>query len=227
MITIRPSTIPDDATPSPGSAASDPEEHKKRIPLVWIPITLGVGLLIAAIYLRGRIVITRSHAKPAIAQVSAPVQVKPAEVKPLEAKPAEAKPAEVKPAEVKPAAVTPALSVAQPALAQRALAPPSSRDAEVPKFVGPELTLSAPADGIPMIEPHKGELYVQVGALNTAATLRMVQRMRNEKLDPHVAPGPKPELLRVLIGPFDTRDALNARKAQLESEGVDTFVRQY
>ncbi len=202
MITIRPSTIPDDATPSPASAASDPEEHKKRIPLVWIPITLGVGLLIAAIYLRGRIVITHSHAKPAIAQGTAPP-------------------------EIKQAAVRPAPVLAQPVLAQPALAQPPVKQAEAPKFVGPELTLTAPADGIPMIAPHKGEIYVQVGALNTPATLRMVQRMREEKLDPHVAPGPRPELLRVLIGPFDNRDALNARKAQLESEGVDTFVRQY
>jgi cell division septation protein DedD len=66
-----------------------------------------------------------------------------------------------------------------------------------------------------------------VGALNPKATQRLLARLRGEKLDPHVAPGPRPELLRVLIGPFDNRDALNERKAQLEAEGVDTFVRQY
>ena len=31
----------------------------------------------------------------------------------------------------------------------------------------------------------------------------------------------------VAPAPFDEREALNARKAQLESEGIDTFVRQY
>src|ERR1700722_18471172 len=87
MITIRPSTIPDDATASPANDAPDPEEHKKRIPLVWIPATLGVGLLIAALYLRGRIVLTHPPAKPAIIQQAAPV---PAPTRPAPAPPVEA-----------------------------------------------------------------------------------------------------------------------------------------
>ena len=78
-----------------------------------------------------------------------------------------------------------------------------------------------------MIEPQAGERYIQVGALNLEATRRLVQRLHENKLEPHVAPGPKPELLRILIGPFDDRDTLKEKKAQLESEGVDTFVRQY
>src|ERR1700733_6386558 len=77
MITIRPSTIPDDATSSPASDVSDLEDHKKRIPLVWIPATLGVGLLIAALYLRGRIVLTHPPAKPAVIQQAAPVPAPP------------------------------------------------------------------------------------------------------------------------------------------------------
>jgi cell division septation protein DedD len=197
MITIRPSTIPDDATSSPASDASDLEEHKKRIPLVWIPATLGVGLLIAALYLRGRIVLTHPPAKPAAVQQAAPV------------------PAPPRPAPV-PTVETPVLTATKPE-------PPPA-----PEFVGPQLPSIATGDyGIPTIAPLKGELYIQVGALNPAATLRMLARLRAEKLDPHVAPGPRPELLRVLIGPFDNRDALNERKAQLVAEGVDTFVRQY
>ena len=98
----------------------------------------------------------------------------------------------------------------------------------MPEFVGPQLPSIVTGDyGIPTITPHRGELYIQVGALNAEATRRLLARLRGEKLDPHVAPGPRPELLRVLIGPFDDRDALNERKAQLEAEGVDTFVRQY
>jgi cell division septation protein DedD len=78
-----------------------------------------------------------------------------------------------------------------------------------------------------MITPQTGEHYIQVGALDQEATRRFVQRLRKEKLDPHVATGPTPELMRVLIGPFDNRDALNERKAQLELEGMATFVREY
>ena len=192
MITIRPSTISDDATSSPASDASDMEDHKKRIPLVWIPATLGVGLLIAALYLRGRIVITHPPAKPTLVQQAAPVPV------PFQPRP------------------VPAQTVETP------VAPPA------PEFVGPQLPSIATGEyGIPTITPTRGELYIQVGALNPEATQRLLARLRGEKLDPHVAPGPRPELLRVLIGPFDNRDALNERKAQLEAEGVDTFVRQY
>jgi cell division septation protein DedD len=198
MITIRPSTIPDDATSSPANDAPDLEEHKKRIPLVWIPATLGVGLLIAALYLRGRIVLTHVPAKPAVMQQAAPV-------------PAPPRPAAAPTVEIPVAATT------------KPEPPPPA-----PEFVGPQLPSITTGDyGIPTITPRKGDLYIQVGALNPEATLRLLARLRGEKLEPHVAPGPRPELLRVLIGPFDNRDALNERKAQLEAEGVDTFVRQY
>jgi cell division septation protein DedD len=198
MITIRPSTIPDDATSSPANDAPDLEEHKKRIPLVWIPATLGVGLLIAALYLRGRIVLTHPPAKPAVVQQAAPVPAPP--------RPAPAPPVDI------PVATT---TKPEP--------PPPEQE-----FVGPQLpSIDTGKYGIPTITPRRGDLYIQVGALNPDATRRLLARLRSEKLDPHVAPGPRPELLRVLIGPFDNRDALNERKAQLEAEGVDTFVRQY
>jgi len=86
-----------------------------------------------------------------------------------------------------------------------------------------------PNDEIPSITPKAGERYIQVGALDLemTATRRFVDRLRNEILEPHVAPGPKPDLMRVLIGPFDNPDALRTRQAQLQAEGIDTFVRQY
>jgi cell division protein FtsN len=46
-------------------------------------------------------------------------------------------------------------------------------------------------------------------------------------LEPQVAPGPRPEIMRVLIGPFDNLDTLKQKKAQLQTEGFDTFVRAY
>lgn len=203
MITIRPSTISDDASASPASVAPDQEDHKKRIPLVWIPITLGVGLLIAAIYLRGRIVLVHPHPKPVVTQTAAPALPRPV---PTLAPPVVAPPATIK----KTAATKPETPKA------------------VQQFAGPERPSSLrPEDGIPMIAPRRGELFIQVGALNTVATARWVARLRRDKLEPHVAPGPTPDLMRVLIGPFDNREALHERKAQLESEGIDTFVRQY
>jgi|ERR1700733_7644667 len=209
MITIRPSDNTDHADTDhaslPPEDAANSEDHKKRIPLIWIPATLGVGLLIAAIYLGGRIVKAHPQAEPEMAHVAAPVSVK------LPAKP-EAPPPQPLPTAEPPPETTPETTPAVPAQ----------------EFVGPEpLTVVTPEDGIPMIAPQAGEQYIQVGALDHEATRRFVQRLRKEGLDPHVATGPTPQLMRVLIGPFNNREALNERKAQIETEGIATFVRQY
>jgi cell division septation protein DedD len=164
-------------------------KDKKRIPLVWIPATLSIGLLIAAIYLGGRIVAAHRPAQATARTTNG----------------------------VPPAAPPRPSVVAQPLVA--AAAKPE---------VEPERSATvATDDAIPMIAPHGGERYIQLGAYNLEATRRFVQHLRGEKLEPRVAPGPKPEILRVLIGPFDNRDALDRKKAQLQTEGFDTFVREY
>lgn len=191
---------PEVATPevaTPEVAAKD--EHKKRIPLVWIPATLSIGLLIAAIYLVSRIVTAHKPAPASIAAVAAPVQVKPL----LNNEP--------------PAAAT---------ISTSPQTPKPKENAEVAN-VPAEKVENQGDDAIPLITPHAGERYLQVGALDQEATRRFVQHLRNENLEPHVAPGPKPELMRVLIGPFDNHEALNEKKAQILNEGMETFVREY
>jgi cell division septation protein DedD len=190
MMTIRPSSDMDNAS-TPPEAAANTEEHKKPIPLIWIPATIGVGLLIAAIYLGGRIVNAHPQAPEAM-HLATPVTM-------------------------------PAKPVAQPAVPQPAPPAPTPE----PVASAEPLTVVTPEDGIPVISPQAGEIYIQAGALNAEATRRFVQYLRDKKLEPHVATGPSPGLMRVLIGPFDNRDALNERKAQLATEGIDTFVRQY
>ena len=200
MMTIQPSA---DNGNDPGEPPANTDQQQKPIPLVWIPATLVVGLLIAAIYLGGRIVKARPQPQPQVVHVAAPVQPAPAEVPKALPPPAEPEP-----------------TVAAPP------APPTASASR--EFTGPEpLTVVTPDDGIPLITPQSKEMYIQVGALNQEATRRFVQRLRNEKLEPHVAPGPTPELMRVLIGPFASRDALNEKKAQIETEGIETFIRQY
>jgi cell division septation protein DedD len=222
MISIRPSTSPDGATPQEVVASN--EEHKKRIPMVWIPATLSVGLLIAAVYLGGRIVTGHPHVKP----VAAEVQPVPMQIAPLQPV---AEQAPVVPASVQTTAPIETTSTETPAAPIETLsaAPPEELTRiPVAGFVGPLLpVIPASLEDVPMINPQPGERYIQVGALNLQATRRFIQHLRSEKLEPHVAFGPTPELMRVLIGPFPDLDSMNARKSQLESEGIDTFVRQY
>jgi cell division septation protein DedD len=173
--------------------------NKKRMPLVWIPATLIVGLLIAAIYLGGRIV-TGHQAPPAAASA-------------IEQPPA------------------PQAPPAQPPAAEPVSAPPAVQPAQE-SVVNPEIKseptlpneLTSPH---PLTTPHQGERYIQIGAFNQEATTRFVLNLRIKKMEPHIAPGPTPEILRVLIGPFDSLGSLDEKKAQLEREGFDTFVRQY
>jgi cell division septation protein DedD len=186
MITIQPANTPQEET---ASSAAPSATLEKPMPMVWIPATLCVGLLIAAVYLGGRIVTANRHASPV--QRTPIVQPRPV------------------PAPIAPAPVVEVKSEPKPE-------PPSTPNA-------------APLDlaEVPMITPKPGERYIQVGALDLEATRRYLGKLRQSKLEPHVAPGPKPELLRVLIGPFADHDSLKTTKNDLESAGIQNFVRQY
>lgn len=112
------------------------------------------------------------------------------------------------------------------------LQPTGVQQTNVEPAVSPQAA-SAPPPVVPLtedqllIQPHHGQQYIQVGAVNVEIAKQFIQHLRDEKLDPHIAPGPAPDIKRLLIGPFDNHDALNSTKAQLESEGIATFVRQY
>jgi cell division septation protein DedD len=172
-------------------------KDKKRIPLVWIPATLTIGLLIAALYLGGRII--AAH-RPAHAAANTAAHT----------------------ASSVPKVVPPQPPIIAPQVVAEVVKPEIK-----PELLTPEATEQATSDAASVITPHGGDLYIQLGAFNVEATRRFVQHLRSEKLEPLVAPGPKPEIMRVLIGPFNNRDALNERKAQLQTKGFDTFVRVY
>ncbi len=157
------------------------------MPLIWIPATLCVGLLIAAIYLGGRILTAHSPTAAPV-QASTAVQTRPA--------------------------------------AQAAPAIPPQPKSEVPAPL-PEAPKLVTDEQIPMITPQAGERYIQVSALSAEAAERYIRQLRQAKLEPHVAPGPRPELLRVLIGPFADQDALTQTKNDLERAGIKNFVRRY
>ena len=96
---------------------------------------------------------------------------------------------------------------------------PPSPPPEAPKLVADEQ--------IPLINPQTGERYIQVSALTPEAARRYVRQLRQAKIEPHVAPGPRPELLRVLIGPFADQDALALAKNDLTRAGIANFIRKY
>ena len=190
------------ASPSPGTApealspeiaaARGEEEHKKRIPLIWIPLVICLGLLVAAGYLGGRIYASRAHENPpaatgSIAKVPAAADPGP---EPTVSQSAATQPAASNPTEITPVAPL----VDKPAATSDGAPILTVRTHDDPAF--------APPDDLSIIHPNAGERYVQISALNTAAAHRYVDQLRHGPLEPHLAQGPTPTILRVLIGPF-------------------------
>ncbi|HTR37200.1 MAG TPA: SPOR domain-containing protein [Bryobacteraceae bacterium] len=194
--------------------------------MAWVPATLGVGLLIAVVYLGGRIVTAKAHTAPRapvvaqkvtpatppapVVQAQAQIQAKldPPSPPVIESKPSPLTyPQPVQQHDAKPPVTEPAKAVAEPKPAQSA----ASEDL---------------AD-LPTITPQAGERYVQIGALIPKAAHRYLGQLHLAQLKPQIAPGPTPDLVRVVVGPFDDRDVLAAVQAQLDAQGIPNFIRRY
>jgi cell division septation protein DedD len=78
-----------------------------------------------------------------------------------------------------------------------------------------------------VVTPQPGERYLQVAAVTPHMVLIYVDNLRIANLEAVIAPGPTPDLLRVLVGPFADRDSLDKAKAQLEASGKSPIIRIY
>jgi hypothetical protein len=199
---------PASATPEK-TAAGRNDDDKKPIPLIWIPLVLCLGLLVAAGYLGGRIVAARPHGTPAVSQTLA-VAKTPAAQDRVPQSPAAKDLAEI--------------TAVAPAVDYPAAADSSQQILTVQTHDDPAL---APPDDLSLIHPQPGERYVQISALNTAAAHRYVDQLRHGPLEPHLAQGPSPTILRVLIGPFSSRTSLLDTMMDLKTAGIDCFIREY
>jgi len=194
---------------SPDNNPARVEEHRKPIPLIWIPVVICLGLLVAAGYLGGRIVASRPHETPP-ARATTAVAKPPAAGNPVPQTAAAQNQAEI--------------TAVKPAVDNAATADSSQRILTVRTHEDPSLV---PPDDLSLIHPQPGDRYVQISALNTAAAHRYVEQLRHGPLEPHLAQGPSPTILRVLIGPFSSRTSLLDTMAELKMAGIDCFIRQY
>jgi SPOR domain len=188
-----------------------PPQKKKALPWIWIPVVICLGLLVAAGYVGARILTSRPHAAEQAAAVIPPRKPPAAPDQPAPQAPAEIAP--VAPLVDKPAPV--AASPAPAAVPPDPAVPPDSEPA-----------VANPGDW-GLITPKPGEQYIQISALNTAAAHRYVEQLRHGPLEPHLAPGPREGILRVLIGPFQDRTLLLGTRSDLLSAGIDCFIREY
>jgi cell division septation protein DedD len=135
-------------------------------------------------------------------------------------------PVKIGPVASVPAAPVPAAPVPA-AKANRSSQPNSEAPSPPPEEPAAADPPKIAGEQIAMIDPQAGERYIQVSALTEEAARRYIQQLRQAKLEPHLAPGPRPELLRVLIGPFADQDALAQTKTDLARAGIKNFVRKY
>lgn len=114
-----------------------------------------------------------------------------------------------------------------------------SKPAE-PQLPSPELEQSPPARSESsqeqsaatpardeIIEPKPGEQYLQVAALDMEAAIKLRDTLRNRGFPAAIAPSPRPELFRVLVGPFKSSGELNRTLADLHRAGFRPIRREY
>jgi len=221
---------------TPASAERDTAEvaakdSKKSVPLIAIPITLAVGLLVAAGYVGNRILSSRKQAT-AVVVASVPTSSRAAVV--VAPAPADAEtplPSEAPRQSTAPprAASAPANESASPGPTKGAVGDTTA--ATRAQSDGAESD-TAPAQGAEsgsesLIAPRHGDRYLQIAAISASAAQKFLAGLARYNLRVSVAPGPHDGLVRVVIGPFPDRESVAAAKAQIESKWPDCFVRLY
>ena len=209
MTTIGLASINPEPPVLPGSEDEVPpssKDAKKHLPLIWIPVTLCVGLLLAALYVGSRILTVKSRTSAATVHAQTPPTPTPR----LET----------------PAPVSPTMAPEEQ-VSEVAAASIAKGNTPVAGPLAKSKNARSGYDWPRWISPERGEKYIQVGAINSQAVPKFLARLRSEKLEPHVAPGPSSNILRVLLGPFPDHDSIVRAKEQLHAAQIDSFVRAY
>jgi cell division septation protein DedD len=202
-----------DASPERDAGETAEGSSGKRVPLMAIPITLSVGLLVAAGYVGNRVITSRTHAT-AVAVASAPVLSPRLAAVPAAPPRVEAEPPSEDPPAVRSKVQTSEAKVAKPA------ADPTPRAAVT-------AIDSADDSGDGLIAPRHGERYLQIAAISASAAQKFLAGLGRYNLQASVAPGPHDGLVRVVIGPFPDWESVTAVKSQIQAMWPDCFVRLY
>jgi len=198
---------------------------RRRMVYLAIPGSIALGLLLAVLYVGGRVVSGRRHAAPAPVQQQAAIVIPPTQA----ATPARALPPppqvekSAPKVEAKPAPVS-APPVVKPV--EKPVVKPAAKNEPPP----PPPVKHARASDSPLnlITPHHGETYLQLAALTPQTVLKFVDELRANELSPSVAPGPENSgLVRVVVGPFADTAALAKAKEALNNFHLEWIIRPY
>jgi len=189
--------------------------NKQLISLFFVGVAL-CGVFFAMGYMMGR-----NTVKPATASVeagaatSAASSVSPASVPPPESEP----PRETAPDEgatASPAAADVSATAQTPSTPAAGTAPAAS--------VQTKPALDAP---VTPVTPESGATWLQVTALRRADADNLVKTLREQKFPAVVAESSKPDLFRVLVGPYHQIADVADAKARLKALGfANAFVQK-
>ena len=75
-----------------------------------------------------------------------------------------------------------------------------------------------------MAQPSTEQKYLQVSAVRRPDAENMVKVLREHGFPARLGESSKPELLRVLVGPFKTTTDLGRTKADLKAKGFESII---
>jgi hypothetical protein len=109
---------------------------------------------------------------------------------------------------------------------QQAAAPEPSIGDQFASYAGTAPVPKAPPAPI-FSDPSPGKSYIQMAAVEKGVAAVFAEGLRAHDLTAFVAPGPSPNIFRVLIGPVSDSQSYKAAKLELDKIGLSTFMRQY
>jgi cell division septation protein DedD len=170
-------------------------------------------------------VVGRNSVPAAEASVAAPSTT--ASAKPDAAAPAPSRPPVSEPA---PIAKQPAAVETKPpdtgSAAKKAEPPPVHAAPEPKQPASSGKSAESPSAEVPTVNPSPGRMYLQVAAAGQPQANAVVETLKQKGFPALLSAGPRPDLYRVLVGPFADASTLGKAKADLESAGFRPIVRK-
>jgi cell division septation protein DedD len=140
-------------------------------------------------------------------------------------------------ASAKPDAAAPAPVAKQPApvetkspetvtAAKKAEPPPVHAAPEPKQPASSGKSAASPSTEVPAVNPSPGRMYLQVAAAGQPQANAVVETLKQKGFPALLSAGPRPDLYRVLVGPFADASTLGKAKSDLESAGFRPIVRK-
>ena len=189
----------------------DPKESNVSKPasngplLIVLPITLSVGLFVAAAYIAGRISASKSPLPDSTLSAAAPAVVSAVDKEQVLNIPDPPAPIQFAKAAETPKPESPTEST-------------TARKHVVAEEGAEDHTSYA------LIDPQPGDKYIQIAAISSQSVPKILSELHGDNIQASVAAGPSEGVVRILVGPFPDENSLGRAKTELRVLRPGCFV---